>query len=61
MEIAALCFVSLAAGLVIGYEWADHRRRKADMAPLPDFDPQNPINQRFEPVEICGRTMYRMN
>lgn len=57
MEIVALCALCLAAGLVVGYEWAEWRGRRAD-APAPvqmDFDRANPINAKYrETVEECG-------
>lgn len=48
MEIAAISFVSIALGLLVGYEWGERRGRKARMAAfsaLPDYDMNNPINQ----------------
>ena len=60
MILSALCFLCLVLGLMAGYELRGLRTRKQD-APLPDFDPTNPINAQHEPVEICGRTFYRMN
>jgi len=48
MEIAAISFVSIALGLLVGYEWGERRGRKARMAAvsiLPDYDMDNPINQ----------------
>lgn len=48
MEIAAISFVSIALGLLVGYEWGERRGRKARVAAvsiLPDYDMDNPINQ----------------
>ena len=48
MEIAAISFVSIALGLLVGYEWGERRGRKARMvavSALPDYDMNNPINQ----------------
>lgn len=64
MEIAALCMVCLAIGLVIGYEWGERKgRKRAAPAPaLPDYDVDNPINQGVNARKVieCGRewTVY---
>lgn len=63
MELAALLAVAFALGLVFGYEWGNRRPVK-DTSPVPDYDPENPINgkgHRGEIVEICGHPMTRMN
>lgn len=48
MEIAAISFVSIALGLLVGYEWGERRGKKvrvATVSALPDYDMNNPINQ----------------
>ena len=60
MILSALCFLCLVLGLLAGYELRGLRTRKQD-APLPDFDPTNPINGRWEPVDVGGATLYRLN
>lgn len=48
MEIAAISFVSIALGLLVGYEWGERRgkrKRAAVVSALPDYDIDNPINQ----------------
>lgn len=48
MEIAAISFVCLALGLLVGYEWGEKRgkrMRAAAVSMLPDYDVDNPINQ----------------
>lgn len=55
MEVIALCFLCIAVGVLIGYEWACIRERKRDVAPVPDFDKTNPINARcMETITECG-------
>ena len=62
MEIAAISFLCLALGLVIGYEWGERRKKKSEPeAYVPEYDYYNPINQRQErTVTECGRewTVY---
>ena len=62
MEIAAISFLCLALGLVIGYEWGERRKKKSEPEVyVPDYDYYNPINQRQErTVTECGRewTVY---
>ena len=63
MELIALCVLCTAVGLLVGYEWASIRERRTD-APVPetpDYDPNNPINGRWEPVDVGGSTLYRLN
>ena len=65
MELAALCLVVFALGVVIGYEWGSRsgKTQRAD-TPIPDYDPENPINAngpRGEVVNICGSDWVRMN
>lgn len=48
MEIAAISFVCLALGLLVGYEWGEKRgkrMRAAAVSALPDYDMDNSINQ----------------
>ena len=65
MEIIALCFLCLAFGLTIGFEWGCHWERKRDAAPVPmipsDFDRTNYINQRPEPIRVYGTNLYRLH
>lgn len=65
MEYAAMSFVCLALGLVIGFEWGQRKRESRTMdAPLPDYDPNNWINtkgHRGEKVIVCGHEFTRMN
>lgn len=62
MEIMALCALCLAIGTVCGYFIAMRYERRKDVAPLPDFDPKNPVNAKaWEPVEMGGATWYRVN
>lgn len=65
MEYIALCFLCVAAGAVIGFEWGCKWERKHDAAPIPmvssDYDKTNWINQKHEPVTVYGKTFYRMN
>lgn len=59
LETGALCGVCIAIGLVIGYEWGEHKskRREAPAPIIPDYDPNNPMNGHVkrETVYICGR------
>lgn len=59
--IAALCAVCLALGAVSGYSFAVTREQK-DVAPLPEYDPENSINGNVprETIQIDGITLYRV-
>ena len=64
MELALVLFVVYMLGMVIGFEWGQKYKRKQREAPTPDYDVTNPINgvgQRWETVEICGHTFWRVN
>ncbi len=43
LELIALSACCLLVGLLLGIVLANHRGRRYE-APLPDFDPMNPIN-----------------
>lgn len=61
MEVAALCALVFAIGLLIGFEWGS-KRRERDTAPIPS-NPDTGIQrdtQRGETVMICGYPMTRM-
>lgn len=61
LEIGALCAVCLALGAVSGYAFAETRERRRDAAPLPEYDRENPINERArETIQIDGITLYRV-
>ncbi len=59
--IAAICAVCLSLGAVIGYAFAETRERR-DVAPLPEYDPENPINGNAprETIQIDDVTLYRV-
>ena len=61
LEIGALCAICLALGAVSGYSFAETRERRRDVAPLPEYDRENPINaQARETIQIDGITLYRV-
>ena len=61
MEIAALCALCLALGMVCGYAIAERYERRKDVSPLPDFDPDNPINaQAREEIDVEGVKLWRI-
>lgn len=65
MEVIALCFLCMAVGVLIGFEWGCAWERKRDAAPIPmvpsDFDRTNYINQKPEPIKTNGTTLYRLH
>lgn len=62
LEIGALCAVCLALGAVSGYAFAETRERRRDIAPLPEYDTENPINGNAprETIQIGEITLYRV-
>lgn len=61
LEIGALCAVCLALGAVSGYSFAVTREQK-DVAPLPEYDPENRINGNAprETIQIDGITLHKL-
>lgn len=59
MAIAILSALCMVIGVIIGFEWGEHKARKveAPVPVVPDYDPDNPMNGKIkrETVVICGR------
>lgn len=74
MEVIALCGVCLACGLVVGFEWGCKWKEKNNAAPIQitctdeivdpiDESPllYKPIKGEWEPIEVNGKTLYRLH
>jgi hypothetical protein len=57
-----LCILAaFAAGAVIGLGAGRRIEHRRDVAPLPEYDRENPINaQARETIQIDGITLYRV-